>query len=253
MAARIALYKLSRRPFFRPGFGRGVAEIVRLIHDEAAEFILIGMFFLRRLFLFRFEVPTQIAGFDPIGQAVPSTTVPIAGYMVAADPLRVGQQETRERFTINAVLPDFFALKIMRSRDTMNRTFKRRMGQLLQAMFKRDFPGDIEGRAHQPRTKLIRGLARHTDSSCCIGDGCCPRQRRQKGAHLLTSPLVVPFRAGGGCTMFTSRLRRCGFGGAGFWFRVAHSATYHTSGRSDERRLGKACGSTCRSWWQPYQ
>src|SRR3546814_3131429 len=68
------------------------------------------------------------------------------------------------RFTINAVLPDFFALKIMRSRDTMNRTFKRRMGQLLQAMFKRDFPGDIEGRAHQPRTKLIRGLARHTDS-----------------------------------------------------------------------------------------
>src|SRR3546814_19411408 len=77
--------------------------------------------------------------------------------MVAADPLRVGQQETRERFTINAVLPDFFALKIMRSRDTMNRTFKRRMGQLLQAMFKRDFPGDIEGRAHQPRTKLIRG------------------------------------------------------------------------------------------------
>src|SRR3546814_8550402 len=73
-------------------------------------------------------------------------------------------------------LPDFFALKIMRSRDTMNRTFKRRMGQLLQAMFKRDFPGDIEGRAHQPRTKLIRGLARHTDSSCCIGDGCGPRQ-----------------------------------------------------------------------------
>src|SRR3546814_10229463 len=60
----------------------------------------------------------------------------------------------------------------MRSRDTMNRTFKRRMGQLLQAMFKRDFPGDIEGPAHQPRTKQIRGLARHTDSSCCIGDGC---------------------------------------------------------------------------------
>src|SRR3546814_3026923 len=84
-AARIALYKLSRRPFFRPGFGRGVAEIVRLIHDEAAEFILIGMFFLRRLFLFRFEVPIQIAGFDPIEQAVPSTTVPIAGYMVEAD------------------------------------------------------------------------------------------------------------------------------------------------------------------------
>src|SRR3546814_9940884 len=105
MAARIALYKLSRRPFFRPGFGRGVAEIVRLIHDEAAEFILIGMFFLRRLFLFRFEVPIQIAGFDPIEQAVPSTTVPIAGYMVAADTLRVGQQEPRERFTINAVLP----------------------------------------------------------------------------------------------------------------------------------------------------
>src|SRR3546814_2348632 len=91
------------------------------------------MFFLRRLFLFRFEVPIQIAGFDPIEQAVPSTTVPIAGYMVAADPLRVGQQETRERFTINAVLPDFFALKIMRSRDTMNRTFKRRMGQLLRS------------------------------------------------------------------------------------------------------------------------
>src|SRR3546814_16157992 len=81
-AARIALYKLSRRPFFRPGFGRGVAEIVRLIHDEAEEFILIGMFFLRRLFLFRFEVPIQLAGFDPIGHAVPSTTVPIAGYMV---------------------------------------------------------------------------------------------------------------------------------------------------------------------------
>src|SRR3546814_3396051 len=72
-----ALPILSRRPFFRPGFGRGVAEIVRLIHDEAAEFILIGMFFLRRLFLFRFEVPIQIAGFDPIEQAVPSTTVPI--------------------------------------------------------------------------------------------------------------------------------------------------------------------------------
>src|SRR3546814_9977479 len=103
---------------------------------------------------------SDVCSSDLIEQAVPSTTVPIAGYMVAADPLRVGQQETRERFTINAVLPDFFALKIMRSRDTMNRTFKRRMGQLLQAMFKRDFPGDIEGRAHQPRTKLIRGLAR---------------------------------------------------------------------------------------------
>src|SRR3546814_7372018 len=120
------------------------------------------MFFLRRLFLFRFEVPIQIAGFDPIEQAVPSTTVPIAGYMVAADPLRVGQEETRERFTINAVLPDFFALKIMRSRDTMNRTFKRRMGQLLQAMFKRAFPGDIDGRAQQPRTTLIRGLDQPT-------------------------------------------------------------------------------------------
>src|SRR3546814_19140099 len=97
MAARIALYKLSRRPFVRPGFGRGVAEIVRLIHDEAAEFILIGPFFLRRLFLFRFEAPIQSAGFAPIEQAVPSTTVQIAGYRVAADPLRVGQQEKTDR------------------------------------------------------------------------------------------------------------------------------------------------------------
>src|SRR3546814_7431501 len=95
MAARIALYKLSRRPFFRPGFGRGVAEIVRLLHDEDAEFILIGMFFMRRLFLFRFEVPIQFAGFDPIEQAVPSTTVPIACDMVAADPLRVDRKSTR--------------------------------------------------------------------------------------------------------------------------------------------------------------
>src|SRR3546814_18647109 len=23
-------------------------------------------------------------------------------------------------------------------------------------------------------------------------------------------------------------------------------------GRSAERRVGKACGSTCRSWWSPY-
>src|SRR3546814_4310135 len=97
--------------------------------------------------------------------------------------------ETRERFTINAVLPEFFALKIMRSRDTMNRTFKRRMGQLLQAMFKRDFPGDIEGRAHQPRTKLIRGLARHTGRPCRIGDGVGPRQRRPEGTQLMTRPV----------------------------------------------------------------
>src|SRR3546814_15160414 len=98
MAARIALYKLSRRPFFRPGFGRGVVAIVRLIHDEAAEFILIGMFFLRRLFLFRFEVPIKITGFDSNEQAVHPNTVPLGGYMVAADWPRVGQQETLERF-----------------------------------------------------------------------------------------------------------------------------------------------------------
>src|SRR3546814_9237206 len=126
----------SRRRHTRCALVTGVQTLCSSDLDEAAEFILIGMFFLRRLFRFRFEVPIHIAGFDPIEQAVPSTTVPIAGYMVAADPLRGGQQETRERFTINAVLPDFFALKIMRSRDTMNRTFKRRMGQLLQAMFK---------------------------------------------------------------------------------------------------------------------
>src|SRR3546814_14250114 len=105
MAARIALYKLSRRPFFRPGFGRGVAEIVRLIHDEAAEFILIGMFFLRRLFLFRFEVPIQIAGFDPTEQAVPSTTLPIPCNKVAATPLPVGHQATRARLPTNPVPP----------------------------------------------------------------------------------------------------------------------------------------------------
>src|SRR3546814_2100323 len=33
----------------------------------------------------------------------------------------------------------------------------------------------------------------------------------------------------------------------GYGFRLAHAAD-----RSEERRVGKECVSTCRSWWSPY-
>src|SRR3546814_608985 len=132
----------------------------------------------------------------------------------------------------------------MRSRDTMNRTFKRRMGQLLQAMFKRDFPGDIEGRAHQPRTKLIRGLARHTDSSCCIGDGCGPRQRRQKGTHLLTSPLVVPFRAGADARCLRAVLAGEALAGRAFGFAllITRCITYMVTCRTAKKNKWQSEG-----------
>src|SRR3546814_19844567 len=34
--------------------------------------------------------------------------------------------------------------------------------------------------------------------------------------------------------------------------RVAPRARAGGEERSDERRVGKECGSTCRSWWLPY-
>src|SRR3546814_15900962 len=43
----------------------------------------------------------------------------------------------------------------------------------------------------------------------------------------------------------------------GLGAEVAHSSLWedvrvHRSGRSEERRVGKECGSTCRSRWSPY-
>src|SRR3546814_17550594 len=34
--------------------------------------------------------------------------------------------------------------------------------------------------------------------------------------------------------------------------RAQHQLHAQATGRSEARRVGKECGSTCRSWWSPY-
>src|SRR3546814_10197974 len=39
---------------------------------------------------------------------------------------------------------------------------------------------------------------------------------------------------------------------AGIFHHLITLPTYHTAARSEERRVGKECVSTCRSRWSPY-
>src|SRR3546814_5708167 len=76
------------------------------------------------------------------------------------------------------------------------------------------------------------GLEHERDPPCCKdGAACSARGRGYFAGHI---------RSDGVCRFGRSREYRCGAGYASFL------------ARSEERRVGKECVSTCRSRWSPY-
>src|SRR3546814_3999557 len=57
------------------------------------------------------------------------------------------------------------------------------------------------------------------------------------------------------CVLGGDAVRRRGGGGAAGMAQEGRGSLGRTADgrlRSEERRVGKECGSTCRSWWSPY-
>src|SRR3546814_13816716 len=67
---------------------------------------------------------------------------------------------------------------------------------------------------------------------------------RRRGRHLSVRALIDPAGAEGRAWSFQQLACRIG--------RTPDLLIGFTSGRSEERRVGKECVSTCRSWWSPY-
>src|SRR3546814_11283404 len=92
-----------------------------------------------------------------------------------------------------------------------------------------------------PRTCCLPKPMRWSPKPCGSIDRACGHARRGVGGGM------VPFSFAGEDLLIMGQ-------GALFWpaRKALLIADLHLENRSEERRVGKECGSTCRSRWPPY-